>query len=218
MPATNTTTEDSTGSTSRDDDPLPPRTLVTVLTLTLAALLSPFACDSAKLLAMRGRTAGTIESVSVRRGGHGTSAPEIHFSYTVDGRRYVSDQFSPGVFSRGTWTGGGNAAVHYRAGQAVQVHYDPRRPDDACVAYGWHCWSLGLPLFAIGLGLQGWGSRQSGRRARIAQAIGWTMVPLAVICFSAIREVLRPSDLPVAAAIAAPVFAASVLYWSLKRL
>jgi len=166
---------------------------------------------------MRATTPGTVESVSVRRGGHGTSAPQIVFSYAVDGRRYDSDHYAPGFLARGTWTGGGGAATGYTAGQNVQVHYDPLRPADACIAYGWHCWSVGLPLFLVGMGLQGWGSRRGGRVGHAAQAVGWTMVPLAVASFMFIRVVLRPSDLPIAAAIAAPVFGANALYWSFRQ-
>jgi hypothetical protein len=160
---------------------------------------------------MRATTTGTIESVGIRRGGHGTSAPKIEYSYSVDGRRHVSGRFSPGLFARGTWTGGGHAANGYLSGQTVVVHYDPRRPEDACLAYGWHCWSLGLPLFLVGMGLQGWGGRRGGRRGRVAQIVGWTMVPLAVASFALIRDVLHPADLPVAAAMAAVVLAANLL-------
>ena len=164
------------------------------------------------MIARRAVTTGTIESVGVRRGGHGTSAPKIEYSYTVDGRRHVSGQVAPGFLARKTtWTGGGGATCGYRAGQEVRVHYDPRRPQDACLEYGWHSWSLGLPLFLVGMGLQGWGGRRGGRRGRVAQVVGWTLVPLAVLCLFLIRDVLRPSDLPRAAAIAAVVVAANVL-------
>lgn len=157
------------------------------------------------MIFLRGTAQGTIQSVAVRRGGHGTSAPEIEYSYTVDGRRHVSRRFAPGFFSGGTWTGGGRAASDYRAGQDVRIHYDPRDPASACLAYGWHPWSLGLPLFVVGLSLQGWGSRRGGRKGRAAQIAGWTMFPLAIVGFALIRDVLRPSDLPTAAAIAAAV-------------
>jgi hypothetical protein len=212
IPATNTTTEGSSDGSSRDDDPLPPRTIIAVLALPLAALFSPFACDSATLLAMRGTTTGTVEAVGVRRGGRGTSAPKIEYTYTVDGRRHVSDRFAIGLFAKGTWSGGGRAAGDYHAGQKVIVHYDPRRPEDACLAYGWHPWSIGLPLFLVGLGLQGWGSRCGGKSGRIAQAVGWTLFPLGFAGLGLIRDVLRPSDLPLAAALAAVVVAANLLY------
>src|SRR6185503_950253 len=101
-----------------------------------------------------------------------------------EGHHHVSGQYAPGFCSRGTWTGGGRAADDYHAGQNVRVHYDPRRPAHACLAYGWHSWSIGLPLFVIGLGLQGWGSGRGGRRGFIAQVVGWTMVPLGVASFA----------------------------------
>jgi peptidoglycan/LPS O-acetylase OafA/YrhL len=94
----------------------------------------------------------------------------------------------------------------------VLVHYDPRRPEDACLAYGWHSWSIGLPLFFLGMGLQGWGERRGGRRGRVAQVVGWTLVPLAVLCLFLTHDVLRPSDLPLAGAIAVAVLAARLLY------
>ncbi|RPH38013.1 MAG: hypothetical protein EHM91_14370 [Planctomycetota bacterium] len=92
--------------------------------------------------------------------------------------------------------------------------YDPRRHQDACLAYGWHSWSLGLPLFLVGMGLQGWGDRRGGRRGRVAQVVGWTLVPLAFLCLFLIHDVLRPSDLPMAGAIAVAVLAARLLYRS----
>jgi hypothetical protein len=177
----------------------------------LAVLCTPFACESAQLIALRGTTSGTIESVGVRRGAHGTTAPQIEFSYIIDGRRYVSDQFSPGRFAGGTWTGGGRAARDYVAGQTVRVHYDPQHPSHACLAYGWHSWAIGLPLFLVGMGLQGWGGRRGGRRGRAAEIVGWTFAPLGIASLALIRDVLHPSQLPTAAALGAVAIAVSLL-------
>ena len=214
MPATKNTTEENTGSSSRDDDPLPARTINRALLLIAAALFAPLGCETAALLSLRGTTIGTVEKVGMRRGSKGTSAPKIEYSYRVDGRRYTYDRFAPGLFAKGTWSGGGRAAADYEVGQPVQVHYDPRNPEDACLAYGWHVGSIGLPFFVVGLGTQGWGERRGGRKGRIAQVIGWTLFPLGLAAFILIRGVLRPSDLPVAAGIAAFVLAANLLYWT----
>lgn len=212
MPATNNTTEDSTGSTSRDDDPLPTSTFLAVLLPILILLFAPLGCETAALFALRGTAVGTVEKVGIRRGSKGTSAPKIEYSYTVEGRRYVYDRFAPGFFAKGTWSGGGRAAAGYEVGQQVPVHYDPQRPEDACLACGWHSWSIGLPFFLVGLGLQGWGSRRGGRRGVAAQIAGWTLFPLGVASLVLIRDVLRPSELPIAAGLAAFVFAANLLY------
>jgi len=165
---------------------------------------------------LRATTAGIIESVGVQRGSHGTSAPKISFSYSVDGHRHNSDRFSPGFFTGGTWTGGGRAADDYDVGQTVVVHYDPLHAEDACLAYGWNPWSVGLPLFLAGMSLQGWGGRRGGRRGNIARVVGWTLAPLGIACFALIRDVLRPSDLPIAAGIGMAVFAANLLFRFLK--
>ena len=98
----------------------------------------------------------------------------------------------------------------------MKVHYNPFHPEDACLAYGWNPWSLGLPLFLVGMSLQGWGSRRGGRRGDFAQAVGWTLVPLSVICFAFIHDVLRPSDLSIGFGIGVATFGANVLYRSLK--
>jgi 4-amino-4-deoxy-L-arabinose transferase-like glycosyltransferase len=95
-------------------------------------------------------------------------------------------------------------------GQNVLVHFNPDRPAHACIAYGWHAWSIGLPLFLIGMGLQGWGSLRRSRRGFVAQVAGWTLAPLGFASLGLIRDVLHPSELPTAAAIAAAVFAASL--------
>ena len=143
------------------------------------------------MIRMRATVPGRVEYSRVKRGGKGTSAPDVLFSYTVNGTCYDSNRFAPG-FSQGcTSTGGGRAAEDFRDGQDVVVHYDPDRPYDACLAWGWNAFSFALPFFILGMGMRGYGGR-----VKIA---GWTLLMLAIPTLFFLRGVLTPAQLPTAA-------------------
>jgi len=158
------------------------------------------------MIRMRAVAPGRVESSRVRRGNKGSSAPDVLISYTVNGVRYESNRFSPG-FSQGcASTGGGGAAEAFRVGQDVVVHYDPDRPYEACLAWGWSSLSFGLPFFILGMGLRGYGGS-----ARIA---GWALLLLAVPTLFFLPGVLTPAQLPTAAAAAA---LALLISWAWNR-
>lgn len=179
-------------------------------------LFAPFACETAALIRMRASTVGTLESVKVRRGGKGTSSPQVAYSYTVRGERHVSTCFAPGFWAKGTWSGGGRAVAGYVEGQSVTVHYNPDDASEACLAYGWHPWSVGLPFFLIGLALQGWGGRREGRARRAAHVAGWTLFPLGFASIAS-GATLLPSSLPSTLLLAAGALSLNLLYRAVRR-
>jgi hypothetical protein len=166
------------------------------------------------MIRLRATAPGRVEFSRVRHGGKGTTAPDVLFTYTVDGRRYDSNRFAPGWTQGCSRTGGGAAAAEYFDGQDVVVHYDPDRPYEACLAWGWSSTSLGLPFLIGGFCLRGWGSRSPGRGRRAARIAGWMLIPLGGLTLYTVPGVLAPSALPAAAGVAALAFAVS-LGWHL---
>jgi len=65
----------------------------------------------------------------------------VLYRYEVDGRSYIGDVVSFGHLALGTGEGNAESLTHqYPRGSAVQVHYDPVRPDQAILETGW-TWS-----------------------------------------------------------------------------
>lgn len=90
-----------------------------------------------------------------------TYAPEVSYSYVVDGQRYTSENFRPGT-GRETFRDRAEAAAlldGYEAGQQVTAYVDPQNPEQAFLstetgdAPYYFIGFGGLFAFAAGVGL-----------------------------------------------------------------
>lgn len=71
------------------------------LALALAMLLGPpieLVLETINLVRMRALAPGTIDAVSIERGGKGTSRADIAYHFSAGGRRVDSHRVMPGYF------------------------------------------------------------------------------------------------------------------------
>ena len=121
---------------------------VVLLLLLAAAILPPvsFAFETYDLAKSSGTARATIQNVATTLSTRG-SRPVIAYTYCAGDHRYQSERYLPGFGGNwGTWTGGGNAASHYRVGQQVTIHYRPDDPQHSFLEFGWFKWTVFLFL------------------------------------------------------------------------
>ncbi|MBI1354041.1 MAG: DUF3592 domain-containing protein [Acidobacteria bacterium] len=114
------------------------------------------------------KTEGKVERVGVRTyvsvnhqhtaRGVRTYFPEVQYSYSVDGRPYASKRFSLGEDAQDYQERDDavKAASAYRAGDAIDVYYDPSDPSSAVLQKGFTMGSW-VPLL-MGLVFGGFGA------------------------------------------------------------
>ncbi len=147
------------------------------------------------MLHMRATATGVLRKKEIVCSGLGTR-PTVEYSYRVGGKEYESTRYLPGFLGNwGAWTGGGRDVRGLVPGQAVTVHYDPADPSRACSLYGWFKWSVGLPLFIVGMAVYGrarvrWVAR-SLKAMRIGSAIGFALAICGFACLVG-PDVVRP--------------------------
>jgi hypothetical protein len=119
---------------------------------------------------------GVITRSGLRKGhysssvGHGNAkstvyTPHIAYSYEVGGKRFEGERVQFGTERRMWKKLPARAAIDaYPVGAEVQVHYDPRRPEDAVLTTGVGAFGRQALLFSLGMMILG--------------AVGWTIALL----------------------------------------
>jgi hypothetical protein len=119
-------------------------------------LLPPAAViwESIEMLRMTAKADGRVTNVTFESGSKGTSRARIEYTFTVDGRQFVSDRYLPGFAGNsGSWTGGGAVGIDFPIGRPVTIHYRPSYPASCALEYGWFKWSVAPSAVWVGLAI-----------------------------------------------------------------
>ena len=78
---------------------------------------------------------GTIEGSEVRPSGRGYYAPQVSYSYAVEGTVFTGDAIQSTRIV-GSETDAGAIAARYPVGAEIDVRYNPRRPESSMLELG----------------------------------------------------------------------------------
>ena len=87
-------------------------------------------------------------------GRHGSSGPDIHYTYAVGGNRYSGSRLEFGSYSANT-SYASDAVAAFLEGADVPVYYDPAHPESSVLRRGANWLAYTLPVLSVLMALFG---------------------------------------------------------------
>ena len=99
-------------------------------------------------------TTGRVLEATIDRSRHGGFSsgryePRVRYEYEVAGRRYIGDRLTFGLLALRSSVYAAEKLFRQKPGDAIRVHYDPRRPERAVLRPG----TTFMTFWVLGIGL-----------------------------------------------------------------